>query len=257
VLIARYAHVEKRLARLAPGPRTEGGNCAATPVAQPVQPVKPVHAPPGARKLQMLLNAFSARHLKSMAPLAVDGKIGPATKARIRAVKYYLGYADKNRKSVAVDAKLVKRLRRPGSPRLSNPAMLARARARRRKQHKMARRSAAPHAGVAKFDGRPVAAWMAPYLQWARDNGWPGTLSSGWRSPEHSEHVCMQKCGKPKCPNTCAGRSSNHVGRVKPQGAIDVSHYDQFAELMRRCPLTPRIFNDLPSDPVHFSATGH
>jgi glycoside hydrolase-like protein/putative peptidoglycan binding protein len=257
VLIARYAHVEKRLARLVHEHGRQGGNGSATPVAHPVQPVKPVPAPPGTRSLQKLLNAFAAKHLKGMAPLAVDGKIGPATKARIRAVKYYLGYADKNRKSVAVDAKLLQRLHRPGSARLSNPAMLARARARRRKQHKMAKRSAAPHAGVATFDGRPVAAWMAPYLHWARDNGWAGTLNSGWRDPAYSEHLCMQKCGKPKCPNTCAGRSSNHVGRVKPQGAIDVSHYAEFAELMRRCPLTPRILNDLPSDPVHFSATGH
>jgi hypothetical protein len=43
---------------------------------------------------------------------------------------------------------------------------------------------------------------------------------------------------------------------VKPQGAIDVSDYVRFGELMKRCPHSPRIFNNLPSDRVHYSSTG-
>jgi hypothetical protein len=67
----------------------------------------------------------------------------------------------------------------------------------------------------------------------------------------------MQKCGKPSCPNNCAGRKSNHAGRVKPMGAVDVTLAPQFADAMRRCPFEPKLINDLPLDRNHFSATGH
>jgi hypothetical protein len=187
----------------------------------------------------------------------VDGKKGTETKKRIKLVKYYLGYGKTKGRSTRVDAEFVRRLRRPGSPRYSNPAMLTRARTRRRKQAKNAKRITAPRAGVATFDSKPVAAWMKPYLDWAREHGWQGTLSSGWRDPAYSESLCMGICHAPKCPGRCAGRSSNHVGRVKPAGAIDVTHYEEFGRLMQSCPYEPRIFNDLPADRVHFSATGH
>ena len=109
-----------------------------------------------------------------------------------------------------------------------------------------------------KFDGIPVAAWIAPYLHWAQEHGgWQGTIVSGWRSPEHSEQVCIQKCGQVKCPGNCAGRSSHHVGRVKPLGAVDVTLQAQFADAMRRCPYKPKLFNALPKDQNHFSATGN
>src|SRR5919112_567180 len=127
-------------------------------------------------------------------------------------------------------------------------------RARRRKQHKLAARAAAPAAGVATFDGKPVAAWLKPYLDWARAHGWQGTLNSGYRTPEYSEHLCYGICGSPSCPGKCAGRSSHHSIRVKPGGSIDVSDYVKFAELMRQCPYSPRIFNNLPSDRVHYSS---
>ena len=43
---------------------------------------------------------------------------------------------------------------------------------------------------------------------------------------------------------------------VKPGGAIDVSDEARFAELMAACPYSPRIFNNLSADRIHFSATG-
>ena len=107
------------------------------------------------------------------------------------------------------------------------------------------------------FDGKPVAAWLKPYLDWARAHGWQGTLNSGYRTPEYSEHLCIGMCGAPSCPGKCAGRSSHHSIRVKPGGAIDVSDYVRFGELMRQCPYSPRIFNNLPSDRVHYSSTGN
>jgi hypothetical protein len=135
--------------------------------------------------------------------------------------------------------------------------MLARAGDRRRKLRKGAKLSSAPRAGVATFDGKPVAAWLKPYLVWARNNGWQGTLNSGWRDPAYSEQLCRNICGAPTCPGRCAGKTSNHAGSVKPAGAVDVSDYGKFGELMRRCPIEPRIFNALGArDPVHFSASG-
>jgi Domain of unknown function (DUF1906) len=253
VMIARYAQLDKSI-----GPVNGNGavHVSSRPAAPPA-PRPPLTGSDPVRNLQQLLNQFSARFLKGMAPLVVDGKKGPATKQRIRAVKYYLGYTGSTRTAAAVDEALVQRLKHPRSVKSSNPAMLARAARRRRAQHKNARRSLAHRAGVATFDGRPVAAWLKPYLVWARSHGWQGTLASGWRDPLYSEHLCKAKCGAPTCSGTCAGRSSNHSGRIKPAGAIDVTHPDVFAKLMLQCPLRPRIRNDLPRDRVHFSATGH
>jgi hypothetical protein len=122
----------------------------------------------------------------------------------------------------------------------------------------MAKLNTVARPGVVQFDGKSVAAWIQPYLVWARQNGWKGTLTSGWRDPAYSEHLCLNMCGAPTCAGRCAGRTSNHAGSVKPAGAIDVSDYVTFGRLMARCPYTPRLQNQLGArDPVHFSASGH
>ncbi len=147
------------------------------------------------------------------------------------------------------------RLKRPNSSKVMPPEMKKLGEERRHKQHERAQRPVA--AGATTFDGRPVAKWMKPYLDFARENGWTGTLNSGFRDPDESEELCFQICGAPSCKGLCAGKSSNHSGKTKPQGALDVSDFQRFGELMKACPIEPRIFNDLPNDLVHFSATGH
>jgi hypothetical protein len=285
VLISRYARVEKELTQLlpkAPAPKPEP-----RPVPRPRQRVprvpksEPRPAPrPGparpeprpaeqpsrkpttlsaaeVRRLQKSLNRFTERYLEGVGPLIVDGVKGHATARRIITVKYHLGYTGKAQRSATIKPKFMRRMRHPRSPRQSKPDMLARAYARRAKQRKAARASAAPRNGVATFDGRPVAAWLKPYLVWARENGWKGTLNSGFRDPVYSEKLCISMCGAPSCPGRCAGRASNHAGNSNPSGAIDVSDYATFGQLMRRCPYSPRIFNALGAqDPVHFSASG-
>jgi hypothetical protein len=264
VLIARYAEVEKKIAQLTRSqggrPRPNGGVAGPAPgAAKPSDSAGHVPATKGvgARKLQRLLNQFTRRYLHGLVPLAEDGAIGPLTKKRIRDVKYYLGYGGRGRRSAKVDAALLRRIRRPGSPRFSNPAMLARARARRRKQKKVAVESGRPLAGVVVYDTKPVAAWMVPYLDWARAHGWHGVLASGFRTPAESEHLCIRLYGRPRVEGKCGGLTSNHFGIRKPAGAIDVTDYVRFAELMSRCPLQPKIKNDLPADRGHFSLTGH
>ncbi len=256
-LMRRYIEVEKKLPRSSPKQRERPA-----PKPKPVRPKRekrPRTGPPPAqhiRDLQSLLNRFTEKYLEGVGPLIVDGKKGPATNKRIRRVKYYLGYTGADQKSAAADPDFLRRVEHPRSARALKPAMLARGISRRRKQNKAAKAAAAPAAGVGTFDGRPVAAWMLPYLQWARAHGWQGSLTSGYRTPEYSEHLCMGICGAVRCPGRCAGRTSNHVGRVKPQGSIDVSDYIRFGELMKQCPHSPRIFNNLPSDRVHFSSSG-
>ena len=203
---------------------------------------------------QRELNRWTARYLRGVAPLVVDGKTGRLTNSRILATKYYLGYGER---SSQWNAPFVRKLRHPHDPRYSPPWQLALGAKRRRAQRRHYAATLHPTSGVTTFDGRPVAAWLKPYLVWARDHGWQGTLNSGWRDPAYSEHLCRAMCGAPRCPGRCAGRSSNHSGSVTPAGAIDVSDYDRFGRLMRECPYEPRIFNSLGAqDPVHYSATG-
>jgi hypothetical protein len=283
VLIARYARTEKELIGLLPKaepeprdtpkrPRGDGppaprsrprgdGPPAPQPLPRPL-PQKPrskptTLSPEEVRRLQKGLNRFTERYLDGVGPLVVDGIKGHATARRIVTVKYHLGYTGKAQRSATVKPEFVRRMRHPRSARRSTPAMLTRAFARRAKQRKAAKASAAPRNGVATFDGRPVAAWLKPYLDWARQNGWKGTLNSGFRDPAYSEKLCMSMCGAPSCPGKCAGRASNHAGSSNPAGAVDVSDYVTFGQLMRRCPYSPRIFNALGAqDPVHFSASG-
>jgi hypothetical protein len=258
VLIARYAEVERKIAKFTHSHPSRP--VSPTPGPGPSPPPAPGKAAPpkiGVRKLQAALNAFTRRYLHGMAPIAVDGKKGPETKRRIQDVKFYLGYA-KGKNSAVVDGKFIKRLRRPGSPRFSNPAMLTRARRRRGKQKKLSAHSHAQKDGTVVIDGYPVAGWIAVQVLWARDHGWSGKVLSGYRTPEYSEHVCMRMYHRPSVPGKCAGRSSNHVGLVAPFGAVDVSLPEQFAACMRRSPHTPTLCNALPAtDPRHFSHTGH
>ena len=100
-------------------------------------------------------------------------------------------------------------------------------------------------------------------MDWARHTGhdgvrWQGTLASGWRSPAYSESLCQRMCGAPSCPGRCAGRSSRHSQKTVAQGAVDVTDYARFGQLMAHCPIRPAIVNRLGvRDPVHFSVAGN
>jgi hypothetical protein len=209
--------------------------------------------------IQRNMNAFCKKLLRGIGPIMVDGKLGPSTYGRVRTCKFYLGYKRPINGSINMDFR--KRLRHPKSVRYSSAARVHRGINRRIAQRKHAKKNdAKAHAssGVEHFDGIPVAAWMVPYLEWGRSHGWRGRLVSGWRDPKYSESLCYRMCGRPRCPGKCAGRSSNHSGSVKPRGAMDVSDYARFGQLMRQCPHSPRIFNALGwRDPVHFSASGN
>jgi hypothetical protein len=210
-------------------------------------------------QLQREMNGFTGEHLENFPPIVVDGDRGHLTNHRVVMCKFYLGYTGKPQRSLRVMPQFHERLEHPNSSKIMPAEMLELGEKRRHEQHEQAHQQAQQRvAGVGSFDGRPIANWLAPYLNFARQNGWTGTLQSGFRTPAHSEEVCIQICGAPSCPGRCAGRTSNHSGKAKPRGAVDVSDFARFGQLMRNCPFEPRILNALPdTDPSHFSATGH
>jgi hypothetical protein len=218
----------------------------------------PEHDSAEVLRLQQDLNFFSEHFLKGLTPLREDGEWGRLTHRRSRIGKFQLGYDDLSDDWAPQQQR---RLRHPKDADLASADAIARGERRRSEQRESWERNqqaATQSAGVTTFDGRPCAKWLVPYLQWAREEaGWRGMLESGWRDPEYSEHLCFQMCGAPRCPGRCAGRSSNHVGDAPPRGAIDVTEYARFGAVIRNCPLTPKIFNALPSDLVHFSASGN
>lgn len=219
------------------------------------------------RKLQRRLNRFTKVYRLHKATLIVDGVFGPATQKRNRECQFWLGYPRKEIDGTKINRKLLWRLRHPRTthrrtarePWWISAAGVARGKSRRIKHRAAWKRNhqQAKKHGVGSFDGVPVANWLIPYLKWARAHGWRGRLVSGWRDPIYSEHLCIVMCGRPSCPGRCAGRSSHHSGSDLPNGAVDVSDYVTFGKLIRDCPLRPVIFNNLPIDPVHFSAQGN
>ena len=205
------------------------------------------------KELQRGLNVFTKRYARGIAPLIEDGSLGKATRARVRTVKFLLGYRGKINSTANVEFR--ERMWHPKSTRYLTPAQIKLGRKRRAAQRRNALRNTAKAivtSGVTRFDGVPVRASLVPHLKWARAHGWQGRLVSGWRDPNYSRSLCLRMCGAPSCPGRCAGTSSNHV-----RTAIDVSDYARFGQLMRSCPHSPKIFNALGArDPVHFSPNG-
>ena len=218
------------------------------------------------RGLQRDLNEFTDKYLAYVTPLRVDGEMGAATKKRIRSVKWYLGYPKAERNAKA-GAELRWRLNNPKkySAKYALPRRLATGVTRRVKQRRVATANHKKLAAIAKqhksgfgtFDGKTVAAWMIPWLEKSRQNGWHGAVVSGVRTPAYSEHLCLEMCGARSCPGRCAGRSSNHnmePGQGQPHGALDVSDYINFGNIQHR--IGSPLRNALPNDRVHFSASG-
>lgn len=215
------------------------------------------------KRVQRQLNDFTNHHLKGFAPLIVDGKVGRHTRNRVVSSKYYLGYT--GTRNAQVKRHLMAQLDHPNW-KVRFPKGWVEIGQRRRheeivrwQQHQW---DTSHLHGTRQYDGRTVAAYFVPVLNWARYTGhnglkWHGVVVSGYRTPAYSEHLCYVMCGAPTCAGRCAGRNTNHAWTEPPRGAIDVSDYQRFGFLMQFCPIKPHIFNDLPIDRVHFSPTGH
>lgn len=212
------------------------------------------------KDLQRDLNRFSRERGLELERLIVDGEYGPSTHKRVRYVMYLLGYGRERIRAGHINHDFRWQLRNPRRARLKSHRTRIRRGLKRRyvRRREVARNHirAVRTSGVGYFDGKPVAKWIIPYLEWARRNGWQGRLVSGWRDPRYSEHLCYMMCGHPTCSGRCAGRGSAHSQSTYLAGAVDVSDYIRFGQLMARCPLTPHLVNHLPIDRVHYSVSG-
>jgi hypothetical protein len=212
-------------------------------------------------KLQKALNGFVYGWPKlGLSKVIVDGQMGPATEKLFHDVRYLIGY---QHLIMNPDEDFYKRIVHPQKfePSWGQDERVIKDGYERRRLRRNAvlknKIRAYLKPGVGKFDGVPIARCLIPPLTWCRKNGWNGHVNSGWRSPAYSEHLCFEMCGAPSCPGRCAGKDSNHSGDSPEKCAVDVSDYDKFREVIARCPIPPHIHNDLPSDLVHFSPSGH
>jgi hypothetical protein len=99
---------------------------------------------------------------------------------------------------------------------------------------------------------RPIADWIVPILQWASENGWSGTVTSGFRT--YAEQAELNAAGDFSAP---AG-ASNHESTAYPGGAVDVTDPSQLIQVLAVYGGPEKLIGGVlgPVDPEHFSATG-
>jgi hypothetical protein len=99
---------------------------------------------------------------------------------------------------------------------------------------------------------KPIAGWIVPILEWAHAHGWPGTVTSGYRT--FYEQAQINAAGAFSAP---AGLS-NHETTAYPGGAVDVTDPGQLLTVLASYPYVPKLVGGVlgPADPEHFSATG-
>lgn len=103
--------------------------------------------------------------------------------------------------------------------------------------------------GTATFEGKTVAAWIAPILEMARRKGWTGTIHSGFRTYEKQKEIYDSGVRPAAKPGT-----SNHEMTAFPGGAIDVTQPEQLARILHGSPKYRGLLQYAGAkDPVHFS----
>ena len=107
--------------------------------------------------------------------------------------------------------------------------------------------------GTVMFDGKPVAAWIAPALKYARQKGWTGTVTSGYRSDAQQTAIYKSGVRPAAVPQSMGGHGSNHEFTAYPGGAVDVSNPTQLAQILARSPWGQKLLPAGAKDPPHFS----
>lgn len=102
--------------------------------------------------------------------------------------------------------------------------------------------------GTSHFEGKTVAAWIAPALAYARKHGWKGSVTSGFRSFADQTRIYNSGVRPAAKPGT-----SNHEGAEFPRGAVDVSDAAQLSAILQKSPYGKLLQWAGPKDPVHFS----
>lgn len=108
--------------------------------------------------------------------------------------------------------------------------------------------------GVVTFDGKPVAAWVAAALTFARSTGkWKGTLTSGYRSDAEQTQIYNSGVRPAAVPRSLGGPGSNHEGDAFPEGAADVTDAQGLSNALKGSPWEDLLVWAGSKDPVHFS----
>jgi hypothetical protein len=100
--------------------------------------------------------------------------------------------------------------------------------------------------GTARFEGKTVAAWIKPELEYARKHGWKGTVNSGFRSRAEQTRIYNSGVRPAAKPGT-----SNHEGTEFPRGAVDVSDAATLSRILKAKGSKLKWAGS--KDPVHFS----
>lgn len=102
--------------------------------------------------------------------------------------------------------------------------------------------------GVGHFEGTAVAAWIAPILEYARERGWKGSVTSGYRSFAEQKAIYDRGTRPAAKPGT-----SNHEFTAFPGGAVDVSNAEQLSQILQGSKYAHMLVWAGSKDPVHFS----
>lgn len=231
-----------------------------------------------AKRLQQEVNKILDRREFPWRKVRTDGAAGPSTFSAAHMAGWLIGLSDdqlqkiRNGDSITEHAYFLLTSQRPHSA-----AMKKRDRDRRtdaKKLRQLHKASQEPADGLAVWQDHiqttpiTVAAWIigkavgpdgnrTNWLKLAREAGWDGVLTSGYRTPEYSESLCYVMCNAPSCPGRCAGRSSNHSQKGPPLwGCFDCTDYETMERVLRE--IGAPLKNELDwRDPVHFSYTGN
>lgn len=112
-------------------------------------------------------------------------------------------------------------------------------------------------AGTTMIDGFPVANWIAPYVNFARRNGWGGRVLSGYRSLSNQTGLYNQMIQGKRAGPVAKPGESNHEYIAFPRGAIDVEDPDGFQRALNHfVGPVPLRRDPTIGDPTHFSFTG-
>lgn len=102
--------------------------------------------------------------------------------------------------------------------------------------------------GTVMFEGKRVAAWIAPALKYARARGWKGVVASGFRTFAEQTRIYNSGVRPAARPGF-----SNHEGSDFPRGAVDVTDAATLSRILQNSPYGSQLKWAGAKDPVHFS----
>jgi hypothetical protein len=107
--------------------------------------------------------------------------------------------------------------------------------------------------GLVEFDHKPVAGWIAPILDYARQHGWKGSLNEGYRTDRQQAGIYNAGVRPAAVPVSLGGGGSNHSGRDWPAGAVDVSDAAHLSNILSKSKYRGLLVWAGAKDPPHFS----